>query len=53
MSNKKLPKWLKIERQVSRQLEIEAGIKPKHKIHKTSKKDLQDKSSNTIKDYEA
>lgn len=49
----KVPEWVKRERAIVRQLEIEAGGKKVHgKVHETAKKDIAEKESNTVRDYE-
>ncbi len=50
----KVPEWVKREREARRQIEIENGGKKDFShIHKTDKKDIAEKESNTVRDYES
>lgn len=43
---------IKFIRKANRELELEGPGRPQHKVHKTSKKDKFDKSSNKVKEWD-
>lgn len=53
-SSKKITKKqiYKLIRKANRELELEGPGRSKAKIHKTSKKDVDDRKSNTVKEWE-
>lgn len=54
MKKGKIPEWLKLDREARRKIEIANSVPVYNPsvVHKTSKKDAEDRTSNTVKPHE-